>query len=161
MNSKQIRGLPVINIADGTRVGTVDLVYLDLAARQVVGFSITDGVGPFGGARDNAPTVAASRVHSLGPDALTLEDVAAAHTAWVDGTYGPLETLQDLVGRKVITEGGTDVGHVVAVAFDEATFAVSDIEVSPGLLKANVTIPLAQLVRIGQDVVVVADVAAA
>ena len=79
MNSKQIRGLSVINIADGTQVGTVDQVFLDLAAKQVVGFSITNGVGPFGGARDNAPTVAASGVHSLGPDALTLDDVTAAH----------------------------------------------------------------------------------
>ena len=105
MNSKQIRGLSVINIADGTQVGTVDQVYLDLAAKRVVGFSITDGVGPFGGARDNAPTVAASSVHSLGPNALTLDDVAAAHAAWVGGAYGPLETLHDLVGRKVITEG--------------------------------------------------------
>ena len=52
MNSKQIRGLTVINLADGTQVGTVDQVFLDLAAKQVVGFSITNGVGPFGGARD-------------------------------------------------------------------------------------------------------------
>src|SRR5687767_13553589 len=75
MNSKQIRGLSVINIADDTQVGTVDQVFLDLTAKQVVGFSITNGVGPFGGARDNAPTVAASGVHSLGPDALTFDDV--------------------------------------------------------------------------------------
>jgi sporulation protein YlmC with PRC-barrel domain len=160
MNSKQIRGLPVISIADGTRVGTVDLVYLDLAAKRVVGFSITDGVGPFGGARDNAPTVAASSVHSLGPDALTLDDVTAAHAAWVGGAYGPLETLHDVVGRKVVTEGGTDVGQVAAVEFDEQTFAITEVEVSPGLMKTNTRIPLDQLVRIGQDVVVVADVAA-
>jgi sporulation protein YlmC with PRC-barrel domain len=61
MNSKQIRGLSVINIADGTQVGTVDQVFLDLAAKLVVGFSITNGIGSFGGARNNAPTVAASR----------------------------------------------------------------------------------------------------
>lgn len=161
MNSKQIRGLPVINIADGTRVGTVDLVYLDLAARQVVGFSITDGVGPFGGARDNAPTVAASSVHSLGPDALTLDDVTAAHAAWVEGAFGPIETLHDLVGRKVITEGGTDLGHVAAMTFDDETFAISEMEVSHGLLKASTHIPFDQLMRIGQDVVVVADAATA
>jgi sporulation protein YlmC with PRC-barrel domain len=159
MNSKQIRGLSVINIADGTQVGSVDQVFLDLAAKQVVGFSITNGVGPFGGARDNAPTVAASGVHSLGPDALTLDDVMAAHAAWVGGAYGAVVPMDDVVGRKVVTEGGTNLGQVVSLGFDEQTFAVTEVEVSPGFLKTNTHIPLDYLVRIGQDVLVVADLA--
>jgi uncharacterized protein YrrD len=161
MNSQNIRGLKVISIADGTQVGTIDQVYLDLAAKQVVGFSITQGRGPFGGALDNAPTVAASAVHSLGPDALTLDDVAAAHAAWVDGAYGSIETLHDVVGRKVVTEGGTDVGQVTAVEFDEQTFAITEVEVSPGLFQTKTHIPLDQLVRFGPDVLVVAEANAA
>jgi sporulation protein YlmC with PRC-barrel domain len=161
MNSKQIRGLSVINIADGTQVGTVDQVFLDLAAKEVVGFSITNGVGPFGGARDNAPTVAASGVHSLGPDALTLDDVIAAHAAWVSAAYGTLVPLDDVVGRRVMTEGGVDLGDVVSLAFDEQSFAITEVEVSPGFLKTNTHIPLDHLIRIGQDVLVVADRAVA
>jgi uncharacterized protein YrrD len=159
MNSKQIRGLTVINIADGTQVGTIDQVFLDLDAKQVVGFSITNGVGPFGGARSNAPTVAASGVHSLGPDALMLDDVTAAHAAWVDAAYGTLVPLDDVVGRKVMTEGGVNLGNVASLAFDEQSFAITEVEVSPGFLKTNTHIPLDQLVRIGQDVLVVTDVA--
>ena len=161
MNSKDIRGLKVVSIADGTEVGTIDQVYLDLAAKQVVGFSITHGHGPFGGVLDNAPTVAASAVHSLGPDALTLDDVTAAHAAWVDAAYGPLESLDALVGRKVVTEGGTDVGAVAAVEFDERTFAITDVEVSPGLFQTKTHILLDQLVRVGPDVLVVAETLAA
>jgi uncharacterized protein YrrD len=161
MNGKDIRGLNVISIADGTQVGTIDQVFLDLTAKQVVGFSVTNGVGPFGGSRDNAPTVAASAVHSLGPDALTLDDVTAAHAAWVDAAYGSLESLDALGGRKVVTEGGSDVGTVAAVEFDEHTFALTQVEVSAGFLKSHTHIPLAQLIRIGQDVVVVADAAVA
>lgn len=157
MNSKQIRGLTVINLADGTQVGTVDQVFLDLAAKQVVGFSITNGVGPFGGSRGNAPTVAASAVHSLGPDALTLDDVTAAHAAWVDASFGAVVPLDDVVGRRVVTEGGANVGDVVSLGFDEATFAITEVEVTPGFLKTHTSIPLDQLVRIGQDVLVVAD----
>ena len=157
MNSKQIRGLTVINLADGTQVGTVDQVFLDLAAKQVVGFSITNGVGPFGGTRDNAPTVAASAVHSLGPDALTLDDVTAAHAAWVGATYGPVVPLDDVVGRRVVTEGGANVGDVVSLGFDDRTFAITEVEVTPGFLKTHTHIPLDRLVRIGPDVLVVAD----
>jgi uncharacterized protein YrrD len=157
MNSKQIRGLTVIDLADGTQVGTVDQVFLDLAAKRVVGFSITNGVGPFGGARDNAPTVAASAVRSLGPDALTLDDVAAAHAAWVDAAFGAVVPLDDVVGRRVVTEGGINVGDVVSLGFDEQTFAINNVEVSPGFLKTHTSIPRDRLVRIGQDVFVVAD----
>src|SRR6187551_857872 len=114
MNSKQIWGLTVINIADATQVGTVDQVFLDLVARHVAGFSITNGVGPFGGTRDSAPTVAASKVHSLGADALMLDDVTVAHAAWVDGQYGALVSLDDLAGRKVVTDGGADIGNVAS-----------------------------------------------
>jgi uncharacterized protein YrrD len=161
MNSKDIRGLTVISLADGTQVGAIDQVYLDLAAKQVVGFSITNGVGPFGGARESAPTVAASGIHSLGPDALTLDDVAAAHAAWVGAEYGTLVSLDDLAGRKVVTEGGANVGEVASVGFDERTFAITEVEVSPGFLKTNTHIPLDQLVRIGPDVLVVTDMAPA
>src|SRR5688500_7272436 len=161
MNSKQIRGLSVINIADGTQVGTVDQVFLDLAAKQVVGFSITNGVGPFGGARDNAPTVSASGVHSLGPDALTLDDVTAAHAAWVDAAYGVLVPLDDVVGRRVVTECGSSLGDVASRGFDEQSFAITEVEVAQGFLKTNTRIPLEHLIRIGQDVLVVAGRAVA
>ena len=157
MNSKQIRGLSVINIADGTQVGTIDQVFMDLAAKQVVGFSITNGVGPFGGSRNNAPTVAVSGVHSLGPDALTLDDVTAAHAAWVDGTFGALITLDDLVGRKVVTEGGANVGEVASVEFDERSFSITEVEVSPGFLQPNTQVSFDQLIRIGPDVLVVEE----
>lgn len=161
MNSKEVRGLTVIDLADGTQIGTVDQVFLDLAAKQVVGFSVTDGVGPFGGSRDNAPTVAASAVRSLGPDALTLDDVTTAHAAWVDATFGAVVPLDDVVGRRVVTEGGVDVGDVVSLGFDEQTFAVTEVEVSPGFLKTHTSVPLDRLVRIGPDVLVVADAAVA
>jgi uncharacterized protein YrrD len=161
MNSQDMRGLTVISLADGTQVGTIDQVYLDLAAKQVVGFSITNGVGPYGGTRDTAPTVATSEVHALGPDGVTLDDVAAAHAAWVGAAYGRLETLDDVVGRTVVTVGGISVGEVAAVGFDGRTFAITEMEVSPGFVKSNTHIPRSQLVRFGSNVLVVADVAPA
>jgi uncharacterized protein YrrD len=87
MNSKDIRGLPVISITDGTQVGTIDQVSLDLIVKQVVGFSITNGVGPVGGVRNSAPTVAASGIHSLGPHALPaegrIEHMRSASAQWL------------------------------------------------------------------------------
>jgi uncharacterized protein YrrD len=101
--------------------------------------------------------VAGSAVRSLGPDALTLDDVAEAHAAWVDAAFGAVVPLDDVVGRRVVTEGGTNVGDVVSLGFDEQTFAINNVEVSPGFLKTHTSIPRDRIVRIGQDVFVVAD----
>ncbi len=65
------------------------------------------------------------------------------------------------MGRRVVTEGGTNLGDVVSLGFDEHTFAITEVEVSPGFLKTNTHIPLDHLIRIGQDVLVVADLAVA
>ena len=110
MNSQEVKGRPVISLVGGTKVGTIDHIYLDLAAKRVVGFSIATERQRFGGATAPGPTVATSAVRSLGPDAMTVEDVAAAHAAWVDADYGGILTVDDLAGRKVVTEGGTEVG---------------------------------------------------
>ena len=160
MNSHDVKGRPVINIVDGEKVGTIDRVYLDLAAKRVVGFSIATPGRRFGGAGEPGPTVAASAVRSLGPDAMTVEDVAAAHAAWVGADYGGVLTADDLAGRKVVTEGGTEVGQAAAVEFDDGTFAITALEVSHGLFRTKARIPADRLVRIGPDVVVVADAVA-
>ena len=55
MNSNDIHGLPVINLADGTRAGTVDELLLDLEAKRIVGVTISPGTGLFGGGGDERP----------------------------------------------------------------------------------------------------------
>lgn len=157
MNSNDIHGLPVINLADGTRTGTVDELLLDLAAQRIVGITLSHGTGPFGGGGDERPTIAVSAINALGPDALTVDDVPAAHTAWVAGNYGAVVPLDDVVGRKVMAESGRSEGQVAAVEFDDRTFALTGVEVSHGLLRTRTRIPLEQIVRFGQDVVIVTD----
>ena len=157
MNSNDIHGLPVINLADGSRAGTIDELHLDLAAKRIVGISLNQGTGRFGGGGDKAPTIAVSAIQALGPDALTVADVASAHDAWVAADYGATVALGELVGRKVMAEGGTQEGKVAAVEFDDRSFALTGVEVSHGILKARTRIPLDRIVRFGQDVVVVTD----
>ena len=79
MNSTQLKGLAVIDLAAGTKVGTVNHALLDPASMRVVAFAIAGG--RLGGASDAPLTVAATAVHALGPDVLTLDDAPAAHAA--------------------------------------------------------------------------------
>jgi len=157
MNSKDVTGLPVISIAGGTKVGTIAHIYLDLAAQQVVGFAIAPDGPRFGGAREPAPTVAASAVRSLGPDALTVDDIEAAHAAWVGATYGALLTVDQVAGRPVVTASGTALGQVAAVDFDDETFALTGITVTPGRFRSTTLLPIDRLVQFDADHIVMSD----
>jgi uncharacterized protein YrrD len=155
VNSKHVKGLAVIGAADGTRLGTVDHAFLDLVAMRVVGFSVATGGRPLSWAPEAGLTVDAAEVRSLGPAALTLG--AAARGDAVDAAYGALVPLGELAKRTVVTEGGAFVGKVASLDFDERTFRVTQVEVSPGFLRSHKLVPADRLVSIGRDVLVVAD----
>ncbi len=63
-----------------------------------------------------------------------------------------------IVDKEVSTQGGTDIGKVKDVIIDLATKDVS-IEVSKGMLKGEMTIPMSKSVDIGDRVIVADDVA--
>lgn len=156
MNSKHVKGLPVVSIADGTKVGTIDRGFVDPATRRVVGFSLGSGGGLLGGG-EPAMTIDVDEIHSLGPDAMTVDSAAAARGAQTSAAAGSLVDLEDLAKRKVLTEGGTLVGELVSVDFDDKSFALTQIEASPGFFKSNKHIPIDQVTSIGSDVIVVTD----
>lgn len=158
MNSKDLRGLPVYTLVDGALLGTIEDLMLDLAAKRIAGVSIRRGIGSFGS--DERPIIAVSAIHAIGPDGLTVADITAAYADWHVASYGVLIPLGELAGRTVVAQGGTRAGWggaVASVGFDERTFALTEIEVSHGVLGGRSRIPLAHVVRFGPDVVVVRD----
>ena len=157
MNSKQVKGLSVISIADGKKLGSVNHIFIDTAQKQVVGFSVAAAHGLLSSNADEGMVVDAKDVHSLGPDALTLTDAAAARGDATNSSYGGLMDAEQLTKRKVLTEGGTMVGDVASVEFDPMTYRLTGIEVSPGFFKSNRMIPVEQVTNIGEELVVVAN----
>ncbi len=63
-----------------------------------------------------------------------------------------------IIDKEVSTQGGVDIGKVKDVIIDLATKDVS-IEVSKGLLKGEMVIPMSKIVDIGDRVIVADDVA--
>jgi uncharacterized protein YrrD len=157
VKSKNVKGLAVINVTDGAKVGEVERVFLDPKKKQVVGFVIDPGGGLLSPeASLLADTV---EVHSLGSGALTL-DSAAPRGGDTSARYGDLIDLATLHGRQVFTADGSYLGTIGSASFDERSFAMSTIEVSGGLFESTKEIPVSQIMTIGPEVVVVAAEAA-
>jgi len=160
VNSKQLKGLAVISIADGEKLGQIDRVLVDPAAARVVGFSIRHSGGglisiPVGVEEEQVVDV--DDVHALGRDAITLRDKGALRG---DQTRARLDSLIDvdqLTHLKVVTEGGTYVGDPVSTEIDETSYKLKEIEVSPGFFKSNRHVPIGQVVNIGHELIVVND----
>lgn len=152
MNSKQVKGLAVISIADGTKQGSIESASLDFAAKRIVGFVVT----PSDGAKDST-FVTVADVHALGPDALTLDDASKLSAARAEPKGSAIIDLSDLDKHKVVTQGGTFVGQVASVEFDEQSFQLTQLEASPGFFKTNKMVPAEQMMSFGGDMIVVAD----
>jgi sporulation protein YlmC with PRC-barrel domain len=99
-----------------------------------------------------------SDVHAFGPDAVTIGSATAVRSELaVAGQREELLDLEELLKRKVLTEGGTFVGQIVSVRFGQDSYRLTGIEVSPGFFKEHRVIPVAQVVQIGAELVLVDD----
>lgn len=156
LKSTRIKGLPAINVLDGNKVGDVERAFLDPAERRVVGFVINVQHGLF--QPERALLADTVEVQALGDAALTLLN-DAPQGAETTASYDRLIDLNALHGRDVYTEGGVFLGHVGDTSVDEHQFTLSAIEVTSGNFGHHASIPVAQVVTIGPEVVVVAAAA--
>lgn len=155
MNSKDAKGLSVIAIADGKKVGTVSHLFFDPVARRVVGFGASEGGGFLRRHSSGEELIDAEDVHSVGPDALTLKDLGAVEGHRTSAHQAELIYGDELNGRQVVTENGTELGQVSSFEFDPRTFELVAVEVSPGLFKSHRMVNSADILTIGDDAVVV------
>ncbi len=156
MSTRLVKGTAVVSLADGKKLGTIDHVYLDPGRKEIVGFSFHQGGGLFGGKTTGMVDV--SDVHAFGTDAVTVDDVTAVRSELaLEAHRDELIDLEDLLKRKVLTEGGTYVGQVVSVRFGQDSYRLTAIEVSPGYFQENRLVPSQEVEQIGDELIVVSD----
>ncbi len=117
----QTLGRSVINVEDAQQVGTVEELVIDPAAAQIVAIRLR-------GARDGGGgTVAWQDIQAVGPDAVMVHTARTARLGPVDA-----EAQQGLVGRRVLTEHGEEVGKLTDVAFDPVDGRVEALQTARG-----------------------------
>ncbi|MET8569411.1 PRC-barrel domain-containing protein [Streptomyces sp. NPDC004783] len=118
----EVRGLPVLRADGDERLGRVTSLTVDAAA------------GTIGHVRFRAGRLRGERVlpweavRSMGPGAVRVSPVAAPEA---------VPPGHDLLGRRVLTEAGTEHGTVLDVAFDPPTGRVLALFTTRGELAAG------------------------
>lgn len=152
MHGASLKGLAIVSITEGTRLGRVDDLLIDVAQRNIVALQCSDQGKRF--------IVPFPLVRNIGQDAITVE---SSQVTQVDGQNGPTPgtvRLDDFMKLKVVDEAGSFIGNVNQVDIDVVNGQMLSINAHKGgvlgLGGTTTAIPAEQIRAIGQEFVTVA-----
>ena len=137
MKFTDLKGRAVVNVDDAAKIGELDNLIIDTAARRVSAIKVKSG-----GLFSTPESISAGRVKMVGPDAITVRgsgSAAPAEQGQSSGLEPPASLAPDsqkdaseIIGSKVITDAGKLLGEVSDILFDSETLAVTGFEVREG-----------------------------
>ncbi|MGH2600694.1 MAG: MurT ligase domain-containing protein, partial [Dehalococcoidia bacterium] len=151
MKAESIKGMAVVSVADGAKLGRVDDLIFDPAERRMVALRID--------ADKQHAVIPLEQIKSIGSDAITVPAREVAQ--WPDAS-SPLNTFPRLgaIERlKVVDEAGTFLGEVANVEVDPATGAITGLAAHKGGIlgigRTEHTLTGDEILSIGDEVMVV------
>lgn len=113
---RQAHGRKVISRATASDVGAVNHLLLDADQRRIAAVVVGRG--------KNAQLVDWDQLSGFGPDAVMINDEGALRAPADDRERAAADGKLDLVGKRILTEGGNELGTLDDVTFDPATGVV-------------------------------------
>ncbi len=157
MDVKTLKGIAVVSISDGERLGEVSDILFDLGERRVRGLVVSSGK-VFGG---TARILDMLDVESIGADAVMIKSRDQLKADRSDTRYQSFPNLKAIASLSAVSQSGDLVGKLSTVRIDASDGRFTDIEVSlHGLIAsfgANMVIPSNSVVSFGPDVAIIPD----
>lgn len=152
MDADKLKGMAVISIAEGTRLGRIDDILFDTHALRVAAILASGDrqtfVVPFEGLKN------------IGSDAVTVENSGVTQAASKGGAFASLIGLSKFKGLKVVDSTGTFLGTISAVDLDEVGGRLLGLTVHKGgvlgLGGTTKTIAAEMIRSVGPEIVTVA-----
>lgn len=152
--SKDLAGLAIIDVRDGKKLGQVSETVVSPDDGRLLGFVVKSG----GLLSRDESVVEIDDVRAIGADAVTVEG-ELTHRA-DDATQAFREARggdRTLVGRKVVSQGGSVVGQIADVVISEDERRVTGLVLGGGVFEKGDALSADRIVSVGPDVVVVTD----
>lgn len=153
---KKIIGLPVLIVKDGKEIGTVEEFIVDFDNGKLMGLVLSSGIL----VKDRIVRV--EDVSEFGKDAIMIPHDQVIKSLKVVGILKDLLNKKiKIIGNKVITQSGEELGNVKDYEVDMASNKLVKLIVSSGILKdlfkGELIITANNIISIGQDAIVVRD----
>ncbi len=152
LKGKNIIGVPIVTKDTGETIEKVRDVLFDAKNNRVLGFLVDEE-----GLLTSAKVIPFEAVEVVGPQAIIVPGASAVVSA--DQAANAADILNEdnvVVGTKVMTEDGKDLGTINDMFFDEQFGTISGYEVTGGIFADAVSgrsyLPSPQTLRIGRDV---------
>lgn len=140
-----LKGMSVINPADGARIGRIEHVLIDTVALQIRSLVLTAA-----GGRSTFPFASAR----IGPDAVTVENLEPLQIGETT-VESVLRSLDELDGMKIVNADGAYLGDARELEINEADGTLTELEAHRGgvlgMGGTSVSIPATSIRAIGPD----------
>jgi uncharacterized protein YrrD len=157
MDVKSLKGIAVVSIEQGEKVGTVDDLLFDLEGRKVVAFKL---IKP-GLLRSGGIVLRMDDVESIGKDAVMIRNRERIRELKDERDLQGRPDLAALSSLRVVTQDGTYVGNLATVQFDQKFGRLTAIEITGGglmdRLRRTKEVEISEVVSMGTDVVIIPD----
>jgi sporulation protein YlmC with PRC-barrel domain len=150
MEADKLKGMAIISVTEGSRLGRVADVLIDTAALRVGALRAEDSGKAF--------VIPFELLKNIGSDAITVESSQVTQTD--GGAFGALVGLGDFKKLKVVDEGGSFLGTISGVELDVASGRLAGLTAHKGgmlgLGGTATAIEVGQVRGVGPEVLTVA-----
>jgi uncharacterized protein YrrD len=150
------KGKPVVDVATAEKLGSVSDLYINLQQQRVVGLQV-NLPGLF--SRDRA--LLWNDLQSIGENAVTVPSADLVRNVKAVPLVNDLAQTSDIVGDKIMTESGSDIGTAADIEIDAKTGSITSYVLRSGFLEGlqrrEQLIPASWVKRIGKKLIVVQD----
>ncbi|GBG55060.1 hypothetical protein SPFL3102_01068 [Sporomusaceae bacterium FL31] len=154
---RDLLGLPVLETKNGTQIGEVQEVIVDIDQASVRGIIIANANW-----FTSEQGIAFNNLHSIGRDAVMVRDAEVIQgVSEFISSDSKVYRLNELLDKHIFTESGLQLGALVDLGFESVTGEIKAYHVSDGvltdLLYGRMSLPLPQAQIVGQDKVIVPE----
>jgi sporulation protein YlmC with PRC-barrel domain len=152
MDANKLKGMAVVSIAEGAKLGYVDDLLFDTQTLRPVVLRVAGGGQHF--------VIPFEQLKNIGADAITVESSQVTQVAGKEGAFSNLLGLSKIKGLKVIDTAGTLLGTIASVEIDLADGRAVNLTAHKGgvlgIGGTSTTIDTAAIRSVGAEIVTVA-----
>lgn len=155
MEAKTLKGMAVVSLQEGTKLGRVEQPLFDVASRRLGALEVSGDAGTF--------IIPFAQIKHIGSDAITVASNQVTQTPSTGSALGPLLALDELEKLKVVDRAGTLLGFINELDLDPESGQVTRLTTHTGgvLGMGGTTTPIdaASILVVGSELLTVTTAA--